>query len=199
MVQKYKNIAGKTIVAHNRRVKNILFILKIDLKYNWLKLKKALDLCYIETEKPFFTYYKFYLMNKITLLATGILILFITACEKSPEEAILGTWKVDDIESTANMTDDEAEFFQAGIDEQKQMLSYTFNADKMTMKYGDDETQWSWMLNNSSDSLKLNLNNEDRKLEFFVKELTNEKMVWEDEVYGEYVVTTTLKKADTSE
>jgi hypothetical protein len=127
----------------------------------------------------------------------AFLILIFSGCEKAPEEQIIGTWKVEDVESTAKMTDAEAEMFKNTIvEEQKQLLSYTFDQNSMKMKYGDDETEWNWMLTGAGDSLKLNISNEDRQLEYLIDVLSKDNLVWKQDVYDEYTVTTTLKKVE---
>lgn len=136
-------------------------------------------------------------MKKISLTAVALLIIFaFVSCEKAPEEQIIGTWKVSGIESTANMNEEEAVLFEDVIEEQKRMLSYTFEQDRMLMTYDDQEFEWNWLLTQAGDSLKLNISNEDRQLEYFVKELNKDKMVWVESVFDEYFVSTSLQKAD---
>jgi hypothetical protein len=129
--------------------------------------------------------------------ALAFLFLIFSGCEKAPEDQILGTWKVEDVESTAKMTEAEAEMFKNTIvEEQKQLLSYTFEQNDMKMIYGDDETVWNWMLTGSGDSLKLSISNEDRQLEYMVDELSKDALVLAQDVYDEYTVTTFLKRVE---
>ncbi len=126
-----------------------------------------------------------------------ILIAFSTiliSCEKEPKDILPGVWKVENVETSANMTKAEKEVFSEGIEDQKRLLTYNFKAEVMVMKYGEEETEWNWFIFKNGDSLKLSLNTEERKLEYYIKEISEKKIVWEENVYDEYNVITTLKK-----
>ncbi|MEA2041409.1 MAG: hypothetical protein U9N85_02500 [Bacteroidota bacterium] len=128
------------------------------------------------------------------VIALVVSIVILGSCTKNPEDKIQGTWTIDKIESTADMTPADMELFESSAEEQKEILTYKFDESKMTMKYGDEISEWAWNIDKVNDSLKLNISIEDRNLEFNVKELTENKLIWEENVYDEYIVTTTLVK-----
>ena len=136
-------------------------------------------------------------MKKFSLLISVLfVVVLLNSCVKTPEENILGEWKIATIESTANMTEADIELFKSSIEEQKQLLTYNFSETMMIMKYGDEETEWMWTIEKSGDSLSLLINTEDRRSKFLIVEIDNDKLVWEENVYDEYIVTTTLNKSE---
>lgn len=136
-------------------------------------------------------------MKKISILISLFFaFMLLNSCVKKPEEQILGTWKITSVESTANMTEADIELFKSSIEEQKQMLSYTFSESSMMMTYGDEETEWMWAIESNGDSLNLLINTEERSSKFLINELTQDELVWEENVYDEYIVTTTLSKVE---
>ena len=92
-------------------------------------------------------------MKKINIVFLIAVFLFtLTSCNKTPEEMILGTWKVSDFESTAGFDDDELKNLKDDLIKNEK---YNFSADKLIISYEDVNTDWVWKINDKVYNLSI--------------------------------------------
>ena len=102
----------------------------------------------------------------ITIFA-GLFLL--SSCSKTPEEMIVGTWKVTNFESTN--PDYTPEQLEETKKDQVENLTYEFKAkDELTMTYGEDVSTWSWAFKNENKQLLIKA--EDNSLKYEIVELS---------------------------
>jgi hypothetical protein len=116
-------------------------------------------------------------MKKIGIYSLFMLLLMIASCGQKPMEKLVGEWKLTDISSTAEVSEDLKDAHQEIISEMKETYLLVLNADSTfvhTLLEGTSNGKWK-----ISDDLKsLTLSYENGNVEVSkIVELSNNKMV----------------------
>ena len=133
-------------------------------------------------------------MKKIlnVLVAIASVVCF-SSCSQTPQEMLVGTWKIDQIETDQEIPDDQKEFYDKMMEDLKNNSSFTFNADgTMLTKVEDQENKGEWKI--SEDGTTLTVKESGRETSSTIKELTSEKLTFTDEENGVKTSLTLVKQ-----
>ena len=122
-------------------------------------------------------------------------ILLIYSCEQKPQELILGIWKIQSIESTAEMNEIEKQIFKENNDELIADTEYEFTKDKLVIKQGESVNEASWEFTPDTKTLNL-IFYSGGDFYYEIDELSEDKIVWREKIDDdyEYSITTILEK-----
>lgn len=85
-----------------------------------------------------------------------VIALFLGSCAKNPAEMIIGEWKITDIETTAEITEDQLDTYNEYIENIKATTSLTLNIDNTCIKKEDgEETTGKWKMSDDAKTLTL--------------------------------------------
>jgi len=91
-----------------------------------------------------------------TFIVTGILLItFLSSCQQSTSELLIGDWKMSNYESSVEKDDMEKEIFEEIKKDIVSSQSYHFEVDKLIIKSSGDDISAPWLL--SADGKKLTI------------------------------------------
>lgn len=134
-------------------------------------------------------------MRKIILIATVVaLSVFLNACqEETAESKLFGTWKIENISSSAEMNDIEKEMFDQNNQDVIKNTKYDFKENGLVkFSYGEKKSDWTWKYKPKRAKLELKTN-DGQVYNYHVQKLEESKMVWVDTI-DEYNIQTTIYK-----
>jgi len=131
--------------------------------------------------------------KKLFLIAFIATVLLGTSCQKSADEQILGTWKIESITTSETMDDVSREMFKQTNAEIIEKSTYTFEKEGV-MKFTMDgaNSTWKWDLSEDAKSLTFDIDGVKRTYE--VKSLTETVLILDDKIAEGNVQTSTYKK-----
>ena len=118
---------------------------------------------------------------------------FISSCSSDPSEMIVGKWKIADIKTSTEISEDQMDAYNEQIEEMKNSSKITFKADGSFEQTILEETSTgNWKI--SEDGKTLTKKNEDGSSENLkIEKLTNDEMVIVSE-FDDVKTTTSFKK-----
>ncbi len=128
------------------------------------------------------------------LITTTLIIILLASCQKEPQEQIIGSWEVVNVNSSAKMSKKEKMFFASENKKLKDSTTYIFSKQNMILKYGNQTLNWNYSIIKQDSTLILNINNQSQNQNYKIKEITDDKLILERNIYDQYTVTKTLKK-----
>ncbi len=134
-------------------------------------------------------------MNRIlvTIAVIGAVLLS-TACKKSAEEQLIGTWKIESIVSSMEMDEVAKEMFKQTNDEIIKNSAYTFEKEgKMKFKMNEELADWKWTM--SEDGKSINFTDaEGSATSYTVKSITDKELILEYKIAEGNIQTSIYKK-----
>jgi hypothetical protein len=131
--------------------------------------------------------------KKLFVIAFFAAVLLGTACQKSADEQILGTWKIESINTSESMDDVSREMFKQTNAEIIEKSTYTFEKEGV-MKFSMDGTNSTWKWDLSDDAKSITFDIDGTKRTYDVKSLTEKEMILDDKIAEGNVQTSTYKK-----
>ncbi len=126
----------------------------------------------------------------LIMLFVGI----IASCSESPSKMIIGTWKIDNIETTEEIPEEHKEMYKKMMDEMKKSSSFTFNEDgTLETKISEKNTTGKWSLNDDGKTLTVEEDNGKTNTST-IQEISSSKIVFTDESDKGAKTTITLVK-----
>ena len=121
--------------------------------------------------------------NIITTVSVFCLIFILNSCGKAPSEMIVGEWKIADLKTTQEISEDQLESHKEAIEDMKASSSLVINADgTYENTISESVVKGKWSIN--EDATKLTLTDEEGNAEVSeIVELSENKLTISKEVY----------------
>lgn len=111
-----------------------------------------------------------------------ILTIFLASCGQKPSEMIIGEWKIADIQSSEEISEELAETYQETIEEMKASSKMIINADGTFENIiSESSSTGKWVLSEDAKTLTLTYDSGDEEVSS-VEELTANKLVTSIEI-----------------
>lgn len=131
-------------------------------------------------------------MKNIVLVTLAFLsISFFSSCNKTPQEMLMGKWKIEKIVNSEEMGDAELEMFNRINKDKIDNEVFYFTIEKLTIKFPED-TDCQWDLSDDGKYLSIYYP-EDGEHKYEIVSLDKNELVWKEDFEDFYHVTT-LKK-----
>ncbi len=131
-------------------------------------------------------------MKKITILLLSlILVTFLSSCEKTAQEKILGKWQIESIVNSEEMGEMELNMFNKINADKIENEEFFFSIDNLTIQV-PEKAICQWDITEDGDSLTV-FYPEDGEHIYEIISVTKDELVWKED-FTDFFHTTTLKK-----
>lgn len=131
-------------------------------------------------------------MKKLAFASSAILILFMfSACNKTPQEMIIGKWKIETITNSEQMGEIELKMFNKINAEKINSELLEFSVENLKIAY-PEEAVCTWEMSQDGKFISV-IYPEDGEHKYEIISITKDELVWKED-FVDFFHTTTLKK-----
>jgi hypothetical protein len=131
-------------------------------------------------------------MKKFAIISLVISVLLVlNACKKTPQEMVIGKWKIDKIENSEKMGDAEIEMFNRINKDKIDNEIFDFSIEKLSIKY-PQEAVCQWDLSEDGKTLTVYYP-EDGEHKYEIISMDKNQIVWKEDFEDFYHTTTLIK------